>query len=72
MLDFTNTSFDERSDGTMLKKKTQCVKSNKIPMSFTEATYVLLAYRFSISSLSQFDQLITLDHFNSSAPVPPL
>lgn len=51
--------------------KSQCVKSNKSSVSFTRATRFLLAYGVSISSLSQFDQLITLDHFNSPAPVPP-
>lgn len=79
MFGYINTTFSTVGVDNILMslgydevRKLQCVKTYKSSVSVTQVTNVLLPYGVSISSLSQFDQLITLDHFNSPVPVPPL
>lgn len=79
MFGYINTTFSTVGVDNILMslgydevRKPHCVKANRSSVSVTRVTNVLLAYGVSISSLSQFDQLITLDHFNSPAHVPPL
>ncbi len=79
MFGYINTTFSTVGVDNILMslgydgvRKPQCVKTKKTSVSVTRVTNVLLAYGVSISSFSQFDQLITLDHFNSPAPVPAL